>query len=265
VKGRTFVGIFAVTAASAGLAAVAACGSFDEAAEAAPDAGGPTLDAADGSLPSDGSAPPTAGAHRCEGREHVFDDFGRAVAAPANGWTLASGAVVAIEDAGPTPPAFFSATPTLPAGQSADNTIGRLFVLGGDTRVCIELDLLFENGEGMFTKDSYAEIVTIHPPAGPHDYVEMRAEGFSLVRTADPVFVPAFVPGKWQHFVVQIQYGPTGQPSLEVDDAPAVLLPSTSGEVPPTVDVRLGLAANARQGTTAAVRAHVDNFRFTSE
>jgi hypothetical protein len=249
VESRRSIEIFAVT----GLAVIA-CGSFAAAPDRAEDAG--TEDAA-------GPAPPIA--RRCEGREHLFDEFNRATATPGNGWGAAADALVEIRNAGATPPALYSETPFFPTGQGDDNTLGRQFVLGTDTRACIEVDAIVELGEGAFTADSFAEILSVHPATGANIFVEMRAAGFSLVRTTDPIVAASFVPAKWQHFVLKLTYGPSAQPSLQIDDTPPVTHPNESAVVPATLEVRLGIQANARTGTAPGVRAHFDNFRFTSQ
>jgi hypothetical protein len=40
---------------------------------------------------------------------------------------------------------------------------------------------------------------------------------------------------------------------------------ATPGAVPASLDVGVGLHADARDGTTGAVRLSIDNFRFTTE
>jgi hypothetical protein len=126
--------------------------------------------------------------------------------------------------------------------------------------------MLYEPGAGAFSASSFAEVLVVRAPGEGGIFVEMRAEGFSLVNVTTRAALPAFVPNKWQHLVLRIPYGGTGNPRVEIEDAPAVeSVDATPGAVPASLDVGVGLHADARDGTTGAVRLSIDNFRFTTE
>lgn len=258
---RNFTAISVAVAAAAGFA----CGSFGEGSDESPpdrgteDAG---LDVEVDSAPHDAVA--DAGARRrCEGKvllEERFDPD----AAVGNGWSASPDAGLSLVNAGPSPPALYGASPILTAGDEYASVLSRTFALGTDTKVCIELDVNLELMGGAFSLNAYAEVLSVRSNSGGPFFVEMIDKGLVLTQETTVVPIAGFTYGQWRHLVLEMPFGSGAPASITLDDGAAQPSPSPAGPVAATVSATIGLEASAKDGTTAALRVHIDNFRLTT-